>query len=252
MSIIEYNSSINYNDLLILIWKRDSSFIFDKDLDKLLLITEWAALKNAGELLRANAWWLEYLDQTEELCKLAINLDHDVLELVNSKFRTFNLIMSAIERNGELINMLNIDELTDDICIESIRIWNYTFDLIIRKHNENRKEINKKIIIEALSMNGSLLEYLDLDDITEEYCKIAVNQNGISYRFVPDKFRTDELKKEAIINSKYAIEYIEFPITKEMFELQIRTHNYYNKLVMNLKKFNFELDTEFRDIYLRM
>jgi hypothetical protein len=64
----------------------------------------------------------------------------------------------------------------------------------------------------AVQQNGYLLEYVPPEKRSDEMCKLAVQQNGHAFEYVPLEKRSDEIYKLAVQENGYALQY--FPLEK--------------------------------------
>ena len=93
-------------------------------------------------------------DQTEELCKLAVQQDGCALEFVENQ--TEELCKFSVQQDGYALSFVKIEQ-TEELC---------------------------KL---AVQKNGLALEYVK--NQTEEICKLAVQQNGDALHYVPEHMK---------------------------------------------------------------
>jgi hypothetical protein len=115
---------------------------------------------------------LQYIEQTEEICKTIVEYNGNAIQYVQEKYCTEDLCKLAVKDCGTSLRY--IKNQTDEIC---------------------------KL---AVQKNGLTLRYVQLQ--TEEICKLAVQENGFALAFV--KNQTKELCKLAIEKNFNAIKYI--------------------------------------------
>lgn len=129
----------------------------------------------------------------EDFCNKIINNSPYVLKRI--KQQTYEMCISAVSKNGDVLKYVDKDLLTYQLCLTAV----------------------KKC--------GMALEYVDANLLTYEICLAAVSSYGSSIKFIPEKFRTYELCEIAFKNNNsrhsHVISYIENP-TYEICELSVK------------------------------
>jgi len=110
-------------------------------------------LSKNGYAVHQNGYVLEYVkNQTEEICKLAVQHHGYALKYVKEQFKTEEICKLAVQQYGLALEY--VKEQTDKIC---------------------------KL---AVQQDGLALQYVKDPFLTEEICKLAVQQNGLAYVYV--------------------------------------------------------------------
>lgn len=110
-------------------------------------------------------------DKTENLCKLAVELQALVIRYIPSKMKTYELCTIAILYNCEAFKFVPDECKIYDIC----------------KH--------------CVCRNGYLLKYVPNDMKTPKICKYAVDDRPEAFIYIPDKMKTYEICKQVVDES---------------------------------------------------
>lgn len=149
---------------------------------------------------------LEYVkNQTEELCKLAVQNDGYALEFV--KNQTYDICKLAVLDYGRAIIHVKKEFLTFELCKLAVANNGHTLEDI--KSNAISELFTENELYElckiAVQHNGLALYYVD--NQTEELCKLAVQQEGLALRFVENK--TAEICRLAVEQNCDAVVYVD-------------------------------------------
>ena len=137
---------------------------------------------------------LEYvMNQTEEICKLAVQKNGFALEYVRNQ--TEEICKLAVQQNGKALEY--VKKQTDELCKLAFQKNGNALQYV--KINQT-DELCKL----AVKQNGKALEYVKKQ--TEEICKLAVQQNGLSLGYVKNK--TEEICKFAVQQNQNALKYV--------------------------------------------
>ena len=181
------------------------------------------------EAIKENPFALEYVEnQTEEMCKLAVSLDRVSLQcirsenikneiikndetylnylekvqknrmtlrLVWSEYRTPELCMEAVKRDGRALEY--VENQTPEICLAAIKEYSFALKWV--------KNQTPEICLAAVKQNGNALKYVK--NRTPELCMEAVKRNGHALAYV--KKQTPETCLEAVKRDGLALEYVE-------------------------------------------
>jgi hypothetical protein len=90
----------------------------------------------------------------EEICKLAVQYDGNLLNHVNRKVMTYEICKLAVQQNGYVLRLIKPTFMNYEIC---------------------------KL---AVQQNGFVLQYVQPELMTDEICKLAVQQNPDSECYV--------------------------------------------------------------------
>jgi hypothetical protein len=172
------------------------------------------------ESLEKDPWLLEHLvNQTDELCLIAINRDPYVMQYVKNK--TENVCMCAVKLNGLTLQHIPKDMMTDDICKAAINntghaikyIDNPSYELCMTAIKNNPLCAGKitiqdvRVYIEAHKLNPRI-HLTKCDNMSEcmkgilywpdflQYCSIqthelrmaAIKQDGLTIRYSSLRF----------------------------------------------------------------
>ena len=76
----------------------------------------------------------------------------------------------------------------------------------------------EELIKIALSEDGSSLEFISKENITEELSNMAISSNGLAIYFVPKKMQTLKMCREAVLNNPRAILKVKKSIAPELYQ----------------------------------
>jgi len=86
--------------------------------------------------------------------------------------------------------------------------------------------------LEIVKKDGYALKYVPKKYRTEELCKIAVNQNGWVLYYVPEKYKTEEICKIAVQQDGYALESVpDEYITEELCKIAVQKKDMHYNVV---------------------
>jgi hypothetical protein len=110
---------------------------------------------------------------TNELFELALESACGIIETAPERFKTYKNWLSAVSRNGEILEHVQKDLIDKTLC-------------------------------EAAAKTGyNSLKYIPRHMITKEICELAVKANGGNIQFVPKEFMSSELGLIAVQSSQY-------------------------------------------------
>ena len=149
--------------------------------DPTLEILEYAFKKGGS------GWMLQFVkNQTEEICKLAVEYDGHALSSMYMKIpQTDELCKIAVKKNG--LALIHVNSPTDEI---------------------------RKL---AIQQTGLALVHM-YNGQTDELCELAVQQNGLALQYVRNQ--TDEICRLAVQQNKDALQYV-WNKTEEICELAL-------------------------------
>lgn len=133
--------------------------------------------------IQKNQWLLEYVqDQflTEELCKLAVQENGIILQLV--KNQTYDICNLAVQHNGMALKYVQDQFLTEELCKLAIKQDYRSLEYVKESSDISIDEICKF----AVSKNGYALQYVK--NQTDEICTLAVNENANALQYVKKNF----------------------------------------------------------------
>lgn len=178
-----------------------------------------------------------------EMCEVAINNNPLILEYIESR-REFlseieldNLRKIAITNNWNVFKFIPEEERTEELC--GIAIQSDCKNLQYIPANLQTIEMCEDAISRmagCIQWVANKTEYLcklslDLDpwcitvipELTEELCLYAVSKLGIVIRSIPDEFKTENVCRTALLNTKGAFEYLpeQFRRNSELCEIAV-------------------------------
>ena len=119
-------------------------------------------------------------NQTDEICKLAIQIDSCNLCYVENQ--TEELCKLAIRDHGCALEY--IKEQTYELCKLAVQQDGYAIKYV--------KEPSDELCILAVKQNGCAL--MRIKNQTEKICTLAVQQDGYALEFVDEQFKTDKIR----------------------------------------------------------
>ena len=162
---------------------------------KIYNFTEENRYEKIIDLIKKDGYFLRCLrkeEQTEEICKLAVQKNCYVIKYV--KEQTEGICKLAIQQDGYALRY--VKNQTEEICKLAVQ---QTSDALWCVKNQT-EELCKL----AVQQNWCALRYVK--NQTEEICKLAVQQNGLSLGNVKNK--TEELCKLAVQQNGDALHYV--------------------------------------------
>jgi hypothetical protein len=135
-------------------------------------------------------------NQTQTICNIAVMENCDAYIYVDTEFLTVDLYKLALLQNVNIIE--NITQ-SEELCMYAIKL---KASVIAKIKNQT-----PKLCKMALRQDGYLLSKIKIP-LTEEFCLIAVKQNGSALQYVPPKYQTYNVCKSAIKQNPSAKKYI--------------------------------------------
>ena len=171
--LINFNDDISFDkeDSILQIFIKYEYMCYN-NLNKIYNFTEENLYEQIVDLIKIDGLFLNFLkkdEQTEEICKLAVQQNGYALKYVKIE-QTEEICKLAVQKNGYSLSFVKIEQ-TEELC---------------------------KL---AVQQNGLSLCYVK--NLTDEICKLAVKQNGLALHIV--KHQTEELCKLAIQQTGYAL-----------------------------------------------
>ena len=118
-------------------------------------------------------------NQTEEICKIAVQQNGRALEYVNNQ--TYEICKLAVKQNGSSLRYVFLEYRTDELC---------------------------KIAVQS---NGNALQYVE--NQTREICILALNwtlYTRTSPKFIIQHIKDDNLKKEICLRNMFTLLYQQY------------------------------------------
>lgn len=115
-------------------------------------------------------------------------------------YRASKLKFKSIKNRTELFNTLDTKNIFGIIKSQPHNLCYVPDDLATKELSELYKL--------AVNNNGLTLKYVRKDLITNELCELAVNEDGLSLKYVPDNFITKELCELAVNKKGSHIEFV--------------------------------------------
>ena len=206
------------------------------------------------DLIKIDGYFINLLrkeEQTEDICKLAIQQDNQALEVV--KNQTEEICKFAIKQNG--LSLEYVKNQNEEICKLAVQqnghalqyVKNQTekiCKLAVQQNYQALKYVNEQteeICKLAVQQNYHALKYMK--EQTEEICKLAIKSNYNSLNLI--KEQTEEICIYAVKQDKRAFELVKHNIFAYIFDklqyLTIQNENYKNLIdILNKKIENLE------------
>lgn len=153
---------------------------------------QFAAVAQSGLALK----FVPHDEQTKALCKLAVNENFDSLCYVAKKYRSDpEVYNTAIRKNGLALKHIPHEEQTYDMCMFAVALNGKAIKYV------NPKLMDSDICRTAVYNTCEALSEIPIDSehLTYDTCLEAVRQKGYMVDNVPEKFRTQELYENAVI-----------------------------------------------------
>lgn len=150
--------------------------------------------------------------QTEMICKAAIKQNLFALQYVKKDAEQH--CFETIINNPEAINCVSFPK-TQDFLWRIVQACPIVFSFIMKGDQ------TLDMCIFVLKYDGLLLQYVSPLLLTEELCKIAVENNCCSFQYVPQEFQSNEMCFMVLKQNGLLIKYIEFP-TEDMCQIAVK------------------------------
>lgn len=152
----------------------------------------FAAVSRDGKLLPAVE------DQTEKVCLAAVKNFPMALRSVEKRFRSKSFFLSAVEINPEVLNWMEDDEVTDNVCVAAI-LWSQkgVLPVIEARHRKGygEKNLTPIMLIAALEASDSDVLAEDIPEaVTEETVFTALELRPDLMEKVPPSWLTGSFR----------------------------------------------------------
>jgi Domain of unknown function (DUF4116) len=167
--------------------------------------------------IQQNGRALQYVlnnQKTPKLCSLAVQQCGEAIEYVPEEKRTLEICRVSVEQDGRALQYVPVNQQTPELCclavkqnwraLEYIPLECILFNL---KSNYCENYISKLGHL-AVEQNGLTLRHVPERYRTPELCRIAVEQNGRALEYVPDNYKTLELCRLAVQGNGTALEFV--------------------------------------------
>lgn len=161
-------------------------------------------------VVNKNGFNIANVDQTKDLCDLAIKNNPGCFYLIEPRFHTKEMIMHVLKHIDYYSYIKHPFYGDIDICKLAID-KNPRHILVMR----GRTTDLDSLIEYALSKDGKLLGKLIQERFityetkeTDKYYEIAIKQNGLALKYVPEIKRSKEFCKVAVKSNPFALEYV--------------------------------------------
>ena len=176
------------------------------------------------EELRVRGDLLQFIqNQTEELCKIAVQQDGLALRYV--KEQTEEICLLAVQQNMAAIHTVEY-RCSGPFTREEAGVA-VTYKVITDQNNP-LCGMTYDWVKEAIWKDWSIIEYVD--DQTDKLCKIAVQRDWCALQYV--KNQTEELCKLAVKQNGYALQFVKNQ-TPEICKLAVQQYGYALQYVGN-------------------
>lgn len=158
--------------------------------------------------------------RTERVCEAAVSSNYLALEYVPKHLKTDRLCGMALERDPLAIRFFNPEQLTPEVCnralarADDLRVLRYipfedihmkalgfyctnydkTFDFL---QHMNPAHVTPRVAREIFALEPELFYNLPDHAKNEEMCRRAVGHDGSYLQYVPEKWKTPEMSREA-------------------------------------------------------
>ena len=146
--------------------------------NKIYNFTEENLYEQIINLIKQDGYFINLLkkeEQTEELCKLAVQENGCSLKYVRNQ--TEEICKLAVQL--DCIALKYVINQTEELCKLTVQQNGYVLQYV--------KNQTEEICKLAVQQNGSSLQYVN--NQTEEICKLAVQQNGDALQYVPEHIK---------------------------------------------------------------
>jgi hypothetical protein len=127
---------------------------------------------------------------------------HGALEFIPEQFKTAELCLAAVKRNGMALDFVPEKLKTRELCLAAA--MNTGTALMYAP----REVWDRNFCLAVLESSAVALAFVPEEYCTEEICCLAVEWHGEALAGVPEQFITVELCKIAIAQSAEALEYV--------------------------------------------
>jgi hypothetical protein len=176
---------------------------------------------------------LQYvIEKTPDVCNAALYNTLKAFEYIDDPAPETQLY--AIKKNGMLIKHVKnpteamklsaVDNKWKSIEFieeQSLELCELAFSKSKGKAFKFCKLKSGKMIKDAVSSDGLMLEYVDPDKRTMEICEIAFKKNRRAIKFIPAKFQTESMMIDAMNDSTSLLEFLHNP-TEEVYLAALR------------------------------
>ena len=148
---------------------------------------------------------------TFDVVKLQLEADVRIIKKIPRACRTHKMIKYAIEKTksgysftrlSSVMESLDDDEKTQDICDMAVQKWAWTIaDIPVRC-------ITAELANLAVSNHSYLLKYVPIGLITPELANLAVIKYSKALEYVPRRLITPEMVNLAVANDPMVLEYV--------------------------------------------
>jgi hypothetical protein len=142
--------------------------------------------------------------QNEEMCKLAVQQNGNVLEYVKPEFKTEEICRLAIKKYGCALRYVKPEFQTEEMCKLAVQQNGLALRFV------KPEFITEEICKMAVQRNGFVLQYVKYELQNEEMCKLAIQQNRFVLEYVKPELHTLELCKLALEKDKDAYRYFSY------------------------------------------
>ena len=162
------------------------------------------------------------------------NIKRPYPEYNPSKFEKYTMYVKTdikLFNKGKLINF--VDDISfdkEDSVLHIFIKYEYSCDDSFRTYIFTEENIYETII-DLIKRDGFFLKLLKKEEQTEEICKLAVQQNGISLDYVKIE-QTEEICKLAVQQNGYALQYVRNQ-NEEICKLAIQQNSWSFQYVRN-------------------
>lgn len=172
--------------------------------------------------VKSQACLLDFIEnQTDEICKAAVEHDGHALKYIKSENMTYPLCLAAVKQNGFAIQHVKDKFLTQELCLAAVKnmglaLMNVpdnlqTEEICIAAVRENWKALKytaygsqtNAVCLEAVTICGDALEYVE--NQTPEICKAAIEEDEDALRFIRNEMYDLEFLKNYSKNEKVKI-----------------------------------------------
>ena len=130
---------------------------------------------------------------TYEMCLVAVEKTGYSLEYVPVEFRTRELILKAVKRNGEAIRFVSEEQITEEMCRVAVQQTGLALMYVPSEFKTH------DLCAQAVEDEPEVIKYVPVDIINAQFCLDVFHQSGISVlSILPVKYRNAPLYAEVI------------------------------------------------------
>lgn len=238
--ILERVDNVSEKDLVLLLGKNPHALTYIKNpTEEMFLVTIRQLpyfirnIKNPSldvvlEAIKYNPYIIKSLDNISyEVLLQAAAICPEIIE--NPEYQSEELYKTALEKNGEVLNLVPIPYKTKELCMIAFNNTPKAFAHIPHHHK------TKKMCKTAVKFDPFLLDFVPDVYFSNKVCRLALERNGLALRCI--KGQTEEMCFTALKQNKNAIFHAEKP-TDEMYLMVLDEFPHLKDKIKNIDLFS--------------